>query len=495
MQVSDHAYTFAKAIRERSGHAYIVGGSVRDMLLGNKSNDYDWEVFGMNLDSVVEILKAVCDEMHIQNYSINLVGSSFGILKVKIHNQSWDIGIPRRDNTIGVGHKDFAVEFNPFMTIEDAAKRRDFTINSIYFDPVSSQYVDPFNGIEDLSKKILRVVNEKTFVEDPLRALRAVQFIARFELRAEERTKALISSMRTLLPSLSAERIGEEWKKLLCTSSKPSLGLQFGMETKLWEILYPLFDQMRATPQEPEWHPEGDVWTHTLMVVDEASKICHGKTPLGIPTPSETDKEIIMLGALCHDFGKPLVTKTIEGRIRSHGHDVAGVEGARAFVKGMKIWSDSVAEAVGKLTAEHLWPGVQYNGFLKGAIVSDGALRRLARRLQPGKINHLVWVSCADHFGRGPFPIAWRSYHEEYNEEGFVTQYPAGAWLIKMAFSLGIDKEAPRPILLGRDLLNHFPQLKPGPQIGELLVYAEKMHDEHNWTKEQILTELEKIVK
>lgn len=238
------------------GRAVIVGGWVRDRLLGRASKDIDLEVFGVQADQLRALL--------LRFGPVNAVGESFTVYKVG----GIDVSLPRRDSKTGSGHRGFTVEGDPTMSIADAARRRDFTINAIAFDPLTDEYIDPFNGREDLRTRTLRAVDPRTFGEDSLRVLRAVQFAARFECTLEPGTRALCA--RIPLDDLPAERIWGEIEKLLLQPPRPSVGFTLALDLGVIRALFPELDALVGCPQEPEWHPEGDVWVHTLQVVDQA---------------------------------------------------------------------------------------------------------------------------------------------------------------------------------------------------------------------------------
>src|SRR6185503_78226 len=216
-----------------------------------------------------------------------------------------DVALPRRESKKGRGHKGFEVRGDPSMSIPDAARRRDFTINAIAWDPLSDEYEDPFDGRADLERRLLRAVDPRTFADDSLRVLRALQFAARFDFTLEEATAALCRNLP--LDDLPAERIWGEIEKLLLQAERPSIGFQLALDLGVIERVVPELLPLVGCEQEPEWHPEGDVWTHTLMVIDKAREL---NGDLDRPR-----RVTIMLGAVCHDLGKPPTTAFLDGRI------------------------------------------------------------------------------------------------------------------------------------------------------------------------------------
>jgi tRNA nucleotidyltransferase (CCA-adding enzyme) len=415
----------AAAVAAAGGRALVVGGWVRDRLMGRASKDVDVEVFGLPADTLRDVLQRLG--------SVNTVGESFTVYKLG----GIDVALPRRDSKIGRGHKGFAVHGDPAMPLAEAARRRDFTINAIAFDPLTSEYLDPFDGRQDIERRILRAVDAGTFPEDSLRVLRAVQFAARFEFDLDAGTRDLCR--RIALDDLPAERIWGELEKLLLQAPKPSLGFALALDLGVVHQLFPELEALAGCPQEPEWHPEGDVWTHTLMVIDEA----RGRIA-GLDHPRQVT---LMLGAVCHDLGKPPTTAVIDGRIRSMEHEQAGVEPARSLLDRLNIHTiagfDVRTQVLG-IVAHHLKP----LAFFKSATpVGDGAFRRLAQKVD---LELLALVAESDCNGRtGSFDCS------------------GIGWFLQRARELGVQHEAPKPLLLGRHLLDL--GVTPGPQMGVIL--------------------------
>jgi tRNA nucleotidyltransferase (CCA-adding enzyme) len=423
----------ASHVAARGGRALAVGGFVRDQLLGRASKDLDLEVFGIPQSQLPVILRDLG--------RVEPVGEAFPVFKLG----DIDVALPRRESKSGRGHKGFSVEGDPWMSLEEAARRRDFTINAIAWDPLTGDYLDPCNGRADLDERVLRVVDPGRFGDDSLRVLRALQFVARFDLTLEPASASICRAIQ--LDDLPAERIWGEFEKLLLIAERPSPGFALARELGVVEQLLPEMVSLYDCPQDPEWHPEGDVWTHTLMVIDEARRqnADLGRAPLAI----------IMLGAVCHDLGKPATTVHIEGRIKSPGHEAAGVEPATAILKRFNIQTldgvDVRAQVLGLVT-EHLRP----SAFFKArGTVRDGAFRRLAQRVD---LELLTRFARADCRGRaGSFDCS------------------AMDWFIERARSLGVEHHPPAPILMGRHLLAL--GVQPGPQMGRLLreVYEQQL--------------------
>lgn len=413
--------TVCKVIADSGGRALVVGGCVRDAVLGTTTKDIDVEVYGIEPSELAAILA--------KHFRLDLVGQAFGVLK--LHDYPIDIAIPRRESKAGLGHKGFDILSDPCMTPEEAASRRDFTINSMALDPMSGEMIDPFGGMSDIRTRILRHTSAK-FVEDPLRVLRGMQFAARLQFTVAPETVTLCRGIDP--EGLAQERIFEEWKKLLLLGVRPSFGLEF-LRACDWIRVFPELQALVGCPQEPEWHPEGDVWTHTLHCLDAFAQERIG---------NEWEDLVVSLAVLCHDFGKPLTTRSENGRIRTIGHEAAGESPTRSFLARMTHQTDLV-EAVVCLVMTHLRPKELFD-----AKVGDAAVRRLARLV--GRIDRLVRVARADQMGRPPVDF-----------DGF----PAGEWLLNKARCLDVERAAPRPIVMGRHLIEL--GLKPGPDFGRIL--------------------------
>ncbi len=398
------------------------------------------EVFGVAADRLPRMLAGLG--------RVEPVGQSFPVYKVVgLTAGDVDVALPRRESKHGRGHKGFIVQGDPAMTAREAASRRDFTVNAIAWDPLTDEYVDPFDGRADLQHRLLRVVDPATFADDSLRVLRALQFAARFEFSLEPATADLCR--RIPLDDLPAERIWGEIEKLLVQAHRPSIGLVLGLDLGVVDALLPELRPLVGCPQDPEWHPEGDVWVHTLMVVDEARK---WNDDLSRP-----QLIAVMLGALCHDLGKPATTAHIDGRIRSLDHEQAGVTPTTAVLDRLRLHTiggyDVRSQVLG-LVAHHLKPGM----FHKAARVGDGAFRRLAQRVDLELLARLARADC--HGRTGHFDCS------------------AMDWFLERARALGVEHQPPAPFLLGRHVLEL--GAEPGPRVGEILkaVYEKQLDSE-----------------
>jgi len=442
--------------------ALLVGGAVRDLLLGVPTKDADVEVYGVEPGALEKILR----ELFTQ---VDVVGASFGVYKVTLtEGRMLDVAIPRTESKTGKGHKGFEVIGDPSLHVTEALRRRDFTINAIAMDVATGEILDPYSGRADLAEKLLRVVDEKTFIEDPLRVFRGVQFVARFGLKVEPKTFALMKQMveHGDLDELSKERVTDEWRKLLLKSSRPSTGLSMMRELGIVAHYYPELVALIGTPQEKAWHPEGDVWIHTLMVVDECARIGAQLLPL---TKGEVGREfrgtlVAMLGSLCHDLGKPLVTKMIDGKTRALGHEEAGVAPTKSFLKRF-TFGDDVTHDVIAIVPNHLKPTTLYRSFQKGELNEKqyaNAVRRLLKRLGGVPLDVFLAVTEADTRGRG--------------SASDVEEYEAGAFMRQAVSKNDLELAAKTPLITGAELIAEF-GLVEGPKIGEVMKAVEAARD------------------
>ncbi len=448
----------AKTIDARGGRAMLVGGCVRDGLMGIEPKDWDVEVYGIDPVELRQIL---------DNFGeVNAVGEAFTVYKI---GQDLDVALPRRERKVGRGHRGFVVEGDQDMPFAEAARRRDFTINAIMQDALTGEIIDCYGGREDIRNKLLRVVSKDTFAEDSLRVLRAAQFAARFEFDIEAETQAICRTID--LTDLPKERIRGELEKLLLKSNKPSIGLQWLKDLGVTKQLFPEVEAMVDVPQEPEWHPEGCVFTHSLMVVDEARKLIDDL---------EVAKQVtVMLAALCHDFGKPATTKFFDGRWRSYAHDEAGVEPTLSFLDTLGVFTldgYDVRSQIVQLVRYHLTPGMFYK-----SKPGDGAFRRLARKVEP---DLLYRVAKADSLGRNP---EWLPKEKWFKAE-------AQEWFIEKVRALNIERKAPPAILMGRHLIEL--GLNPSPEFKRIIdaVY-EKQLDGQITNLEEAIGEAKTLIK
>ena len=426
------------AIRERGGRALLVGGCVRDMLLESPVKDLDVEVYGLNDETLRSILERLG--------RVDLVGQSFAVYKFRPKGSATldiDVSLPRRDRKSGPGHKGFTVSHDPQLSFAEASRRRDLTINAILYDPLERELIDPWGGVEDIKRRVLRAVDPHSFAEDSLRVLRVAQFAARFEFEVEPQTVEVCRAID--LTDLPRERIWGEMEKLLLRARRPSIGMKWLRELGVVDQLFPEIKALIGVPQQSEWHPEGPVDVHTWLVIDRARELIDD-----LPYAKQVT---VMLAALCHDFGKPATTEFLEGRWRSRGHEEAGIQPTESFLDRLNIHTldgyDVRAQVIA-LVRDHLKPGEFYN---KRDEIGDGAFRRLARKCE---LELLYRVARADSLGRN---AEWVPREKWFTAE-------AQEWFIARARELEVEQKAPAPILMGRHLLAM--GLKPSPLIGEI---------------------------
>lgn len=427
-----------EAVR-RIGRPRLVGGGVRDWLLGLIPQDFDVEVGGADFESLHRVLAPFG--------STDVIGRSFGVIKVRSRasGAEYDFSLPRRESKTGAGHRGFAVRPDPKLSDAEAAARRDFTLNAIALDPFTGELIDPWGGRRDLEARVLRHTGP-AFAEDPLRVLRAFQLAARFNFNLAPETAALGRSIASDFAELPIERIWGEWDKWATKSTRPSRGLSVLEETG-WLRHFPEIAALRGTPQEQEWHPEGDVFTHTQHCVDALAAGTEWQAG------EASRRRLLSFAVLAHDFGKPATTVRAEkrGALRwtSPGHEAAGGPLATGFLRriGAPLELDAPVSA---LVVNHL---AHHHGQAK---FSDSAVRRLARRLAPARIDDLAAVMRADADGRPPLPSD--EIHSRIDE------------LLAKAHALQLADAAPKPIVLGRHLLQL--GLQPGPEFKRITAAA-----------------------
>lgn len=415
-------------LKKSGGIAYLVGGCVRDLLLGGQPRDFDLEVYGLDEEQLKGRLASIG--------RIETVGKAFGVIKLWLDSLEIDIALPRCDQKTLPGHRGFAIEFNPNMNPREASSRRDFTINALMFDPAKKQLLDHHGGYHDLTAGILRHVSP-AFAEDPLRVLRGMQFAARFRFRLDKETAIFCKEMLAEAETLAIERIWQEWLKW-AMSPYPSYGLELLRESG-WLALYPQIQALIDCPQDPGWHPEGDVWNHTCLVVNKAAKIANRYDWTG------ERRLALVFSSLCHDFGKPITTiHDADGHIRSPEHSRAGLNPASSFLRcvGAPLYLMPLLEP---LLLDHL-------AHMHGD-ATPRAVRRLAHRLEPADIELWEALVEADASGRKPHPAC----------------RPAMKWLL-MAREIASERGKPSPLVDGSMLMQL--GIKPGPEMGKMIATA-----------------------
>jgi tRNA nucleotidyltransferase (CCA-adding enzyme) len=414
------------ALRNEGGRPFLVGGGVRDYLLGRSPTDFDIEVYGLPADRV----RAACAAVG----RLDEVGAAFGVLKVTAGGETIDVSLPRRDSKIGVGHRDFAIGTDPFMAPEEAVRRRDFTVNALLMEPFTGEVVDLVGGRDDLRAGRLRAVDATLFGDDPLRALRACRLAAKLGFDVEPKSLALCAAQD--LGSLPNERVGGEFVGLL-RAAEPGHGLR----TLAAMDQLRAFPELQATvgcPQHPIWHPEGDVWVHTVLTVEAMRAL--------------SDEPGLLLAALCHDLGKPATTERASAGAKagawiSYNHEPAGVEPTRRLLARLAV-DKATTERVTTLVRLHLTP---LHLFQNRQHVRPGTFRRLARRVN---LVDLATLARADMLGRGPT----------------LRDTDVADWFAANAKALDLTQGPPPPILMGRHLLAL--GVPPGPGMGAMLTRA-----------------------
>lgn len=413
----------AQRVAEKGGTAYYVGGWVRDRLMGIPNKDVDMEVHGIAPAVLREILEGFGERI--------TVGESFGVYTLK--GYSIDIAMPRRETVRGLGHRDFDICVDPFVGTRAAAMRRDFTVNAMMQNVLTGEIVDWFGGKADIENKQIRHVNSESFAEDALRVLRGAQFAARFGFSVAPETAALCRKMS--LRHLARERVMDEVKKALCKADKPSVFFTFLRDVDKLQDWFPELQALIGVEQPPEHHAEGDVWTHTMMVLDAAASF----------RDRVREPFAFMLSALCHDFGKAVCTEKIGGVIHALGHETKGLPLAEAFVRRLTD-AHLPMQYVRNLTEYHMKPN---------KMAADGASIKATNRLFDASVDPeaLVYLALADGLGKLPQTTASEAFLHE---------------------RLELFKEyMKRPYVMGRDLIEA--GLAPSPMFSAVLAYAHKL--------------------
>ena len=419
------AKVIAQEVLKKGGRTFFVGGCVRDEILGIDIKDVDIEVHNIEVEDLVKILESIGD--------VQKIGSFFGVFNLKGYDI--DIAMPRKEKSNGSGHKDFEIFVDPFIGYKEAALRRDFTINSLMKDVLSGEIIDSFNGIEDLNNKIIRRVNDESFCEDPLRVFRGAQFAARFDFEIDEKTKLLSSTMD--VSSLAFERVFDELKKALLKANKPSIFFKSLKDMNQLSYWFKEVEDLIGINQSEIHHPEGDVFTHTMMVLDEAAKL----------RDQAKNKLAFMLAALCHDFGKTVTTELKKGKLTAYGHEVESVTLAKGLLDRLtnKI---SLKKETLNLIKLHMKPNQMYNSAKKKSMMKlwDDAIHP----------SDLILLAKADALGRG--------VKKDYSEiESILNK------------SLNEYKELMlEPEVVGKDLIEL--GLKPGVLFSEYIKLGHKLH-------------------
>ncbi len=409
---------FDRAIDEivkEGGRPFLVGGTVRDGLLGIESKDLDVEVFCLTADQLIEALGRVGKP--------NIGDRKFGVIRLDCGlDEAVEFTLPRKDN---VGERGFGGIF-PDLRPWEAALRRDFTFNSMSRSLISGNLIDALGGQDDLEAGIIRHCDARLFSQDPLRAIRGFRFAGLLNATVAPETAPIIEALIPDIKKLTGDAIWSEFDKWASRSIKPSMGLRFMVDTDLIQV-FPEIEALIGCPQDPEWHPEGDVFQHTCHVVDAAA----GQ---GV---------VVVLAALCHDFGKPETTiKNPVGRWISPGHATVGETAVRSFLQRIGA-PKGITEQVVELVREHMIHVGQTWA------TSKRQARRLLVRLENASVSDLFKVIEADNKGRPPLagglPVRARELSDLCDE---------------------VAGEV-KPIIMGRHLIDL--GITPGPHFGPIL--------------------------
>ena len=424
-QNREMAHAIAALTAKKSGKTYYVGGYVRDKLRAKENKDMDIEIHGISPEELEKILDQLGSRMEI--------GESFGIYRLK--GYTLDIAMPRKETATGQKHRDFKVLVNPYIGTYQAAQRRDFTINALMQDVLTGEIIDHFHGVRDLQNGIIRHVNDQTFPEDPLRVLRAAQFAARLNFSVAEETLSLCKNMD--LRTLSKERVEAELEKALMQAEKPSVFFEVLRKMQQLSVWFPEVEQLIGIPQNPRYHAEGDVWAHTMMVLDEAAKYRRKtKHPLGF-----------MLTALVHDFGKIVCTETINGTIHAYQHEQKGLPLIRTFLHRITN-QKKVIHYVLNLSELHMKPN---------RLAADQASVKATNKLfdQAAEPLDLIYIALADSNGRITSDM-----------------HPSAHEFLMKRLAL-YHEMMNRPYVTGKDLMEA--GLTPDRNFSEILSYAHKL--------------------
>lgn len=444
-------YKIVQAIEKNGGRAVLVGGAVRDLLLNLSIKDVDIEVYNLQPEVVEKILR--------QFGPVSLVGKVFGVFRV--HGLDVDWSLPRADSP---GRKP-EVKIDPFMSYHNAFVRRDLTINAMGIDLSTSELIDPFNGVHDVKKKILRSPDTRFFIQDPLRFYRVMQFVGRFEMLPDEELNALCSTMD--ISDVSRERIEQEFKKLLLKSARPSRGIRWLHAVGRLSDVLPELTNVLGVAQNKDWHPEGDVFEHTMQALDAAATIAK-------KYENELDQLVLMYAALCHDLGKATTTYMEQGLIKSIGHEKESERLAKKLMKRITHNSDLIS-AVAKLVKYHMIPSQLVSGKAKLS-----AFKRLANKLAPEtSMQMLADLSLADKRGRNP-----RGENPLKTTDSEIKKF------LKKVDEAQVLKTVEKPLLLGRDIAD---LVQSGPKMGELLKKAYEIQLEEGIQDKELLKR--KIIK
>lgn len=423
--MKDTAHEIAEYVSRAGGRTFYVGGFVRDRILGIDNKDVDIEVHGIAPEELFTILEKVGEPL--------AYGKSFGVFALK--GEDIDIAMPRRERAVGKGHRDFEIDVDPFIGTEQAARRRDFTINALMEDVLTGEIIDHFGGQQDLKDGIIRHIDPVTFVEDPLRVLRGAQFAARFKFAIADETAELCRGID--LSTLSRERVEEELKKAMLKADRPSVFFEELRRMDQLDVWFPELRQLIGLKQDPIYHPEGDVWIHTMEVIDRAAAY----------RDRVSDSFSFMMLALTHDLGKIVTTEEKNGRIHAYEHEIKGLPIIESFMR-RTVGENDVIGYVLNMVPLHMKPNV--------AAYSKPALKSTNKMFDQAEApEDLIWFAEADK------PVLAGT--DEFSGDREFLLDRLEEYKEMMA----------RPYVMGRDLIAA--GLEPGGDFTEILEYAHKL--------------------
>lgn len=429
------------------GQIYEVGGVVRDRIRyalsldtgridsrkfwSFPSEEVDYLVTGMPMNALASDLK--------QFGHVELVGKSFGVIKFKLEIQNpkskiYDIALPRRETSTGLGHRDFEIEFDPDLPVEKDLGRRDFTINAIALRIQNSEsriqnpeLIDPHSGFQDIKDRLIRMVNPDAFKEDPLRMLRACQFAARFQFSIEQDTFKAIKKNAKLIRTVSPERVQQELNKMLLKADQPSIGLWLMQRSELLKELFPELEEGVDVTQPGGFH-RYKVFEHSIKSVDYAPKILE-----------------MRLAALLHDIAKPRCREVFEGGAHFYGHDKLGEKTAKYLLERLK-YSGEIISRVAMLVRRHMFAFPE----------TEKGLRRLIAKVGIKGVYDLIELRRADIRAQG------RGTEEADHDLD----------LFEQAITQVINKNPPftiNDLEVDGDIVMAEFHFKPGPEVGRVL--------------------------
>ena len=412
MSQKEKAIAIIKRLREAGYESYLAGGCVRDMLLGKTPQDYDIST-NAKPDEVVKVFAKTVP-----------VGAQFGVILVIVEGQPFAVASFRYDGPYLDGRRPAQVRYG---TLQEDIFRRDFTINGMVYDPIGNQLIDLVGGRRDLDNKLVRAIGtpRARFEEDRLRMIRAIRFAANLDFTVESETFAAMCELAPSIAQISWERIGEEVTRIL-TEGGAKPGFELLDRIGLLKILLPEIDAMKGVEQSPDYHPEGDVFTHTMLTLDYLN------------SPTET----LAYGCLLHDVGKPVCIRRDETRLTFYGHTEKGAAMAEEVLKRLKR-SRATRERVAYLVRNHL----------RHLQAPQMRLSTLKRFLGEDGIDELLELTRIDAL----------------SANGDLQHY---RFCIEKLAELKLEEIHPEPLLRGRDLIAM--GFSPGPNFQQILKQVEE---------------------